>query len=641
MSNRYLQPILVIFFLFFAIVPNLVFSQENTCTVTEAVFRALGQSSPSLDLSNSEVINHDADGAEKTFVYLDVKTNGCENENLNIQIFGLWGPQVESELYDIAMISNMFNLGGAVGTASYVMKGEVSNDVSVVINGQEIISQGGDFSVAFLPGQGICYGANNPDCLVFAKIIDGSGSNILKLVGNLIGKRSLTEIQQFAQTYAPSTLNFFNANNAGTSSVTGGGCTTQAPDQGFYFQKKLSCLTLDFLGFFNFFDGYNSAFDSFSWDQRLREYYNGLGFNFSDEDGDYRAAFPGLRFECSSTFCSSGSWQFKGLIPYATNHPDDSMPVPVNSLPSNYETNYQPLAPLPFPGLDGGGTPNLATYLQGIFRMLLIVAVVLSVIMIVIAGFQYVASSANPQGKGDARKRLSGALIGLVLALGSWLLLDTVNPNFASNLSITIPKVSLDPDAPDPAFQGAETSLGTHLCQKGGHQLNGENILYGVTHWPNDALNRSTLSNAGINTSPSANCAGTNYPNSCTSLYFNSGNNVVQNVLNLKQMCDGASNNGTCNITLTGGSECWLHSSHGPGRRVVDIRSSDPAFNAWVVENASQVQSTSTSREVSPDQDGFPDNGKNYIIQGVGTFKAEYLGQYSQTSGKHWHVVFQ
>jgi hypothetical protein len=601
-------------------------SQANACSVNTANIRtSAAPAAPRVDLSsNSNWYSDD----NQPFVYLDIQTTDCiEEGQLKITVAGLRGTS-----------------GDAQNNGSLVV------DSLHIVNTDDIESNG-DFTLVLRPTEKVCYTHNHPDCLILF-FIRKNDNSIIRIIGNIASRMTLEEAGSFINTV---TLGELPANSQ-PSNTTGNDCYGMSigTSVGYYFQQAtFTCpgaqWSFDSSGIYK--DYSSSALFSFffgSIDQRIHQYNTqilGLNLEFPEWSlgnfSRYRVAFPGLLFECDNS-CDffDPPWTSLGILPLGQVHPDDAGAVPVSGLPENYELEYAPLAPLPFPGLDGGSTPNLATYLQGIFRMLLIVAVVLSVVMIVIAGFQYVASSANPQGKGEARKRLSGALIGLVLALGSWLLLDTVNPNFASNLSISIPMVSLDPDAPDPNFQGSQTSSGTRLCEKGNHRLDNQDIFFGITAWPNDALNRSTLQNAGIEINTSANCAGTNYPSSCTSLYFNSGNSVIQTVINLKQVCDNASDS-PCNITLTGGSECWLHSSHGPERRVVDIRSNDPTFNAWVVENATNVQSTRTSRDTNPNSTGFPNDGKNYIIPGIGSFKAEYAGQYSQTSGEHWHVVFQ
>lgn len=67
-------------------------------------------------------------------------------------------------------------------------------------------------------------------------------------------------------------------------------------------------------------------------------------------------------------------------------------------------------------------------YFGVVYNAALTITVVLAFIMIVIGGIEYMTSFANPGAKGEATKRITGALTGLVLALVSWLILNTINP---------------------------------------------------------------------------------------------------------------------------------------------------------------------------------------------------------------------
>ena len=49
-------------------------------------------------------------------------------------------------------------------------------------------------------------------------------------------------------------------------------------------------------------------------------------------------------------------------------------------------------------------------------------------LMLVWAGFQWMTSAGNPTKIGEAKDRLISAVLGLVLILASWLILNTINP---------------------------------------------------------------------------------------------------------------------------------------------------------------------------------------------------------------------
>lgn len=119
-----------------------------------------------------------------------------------------------------------------------------------------------------------------------------------------------------------------------------------------------------------------------------------------------------------------------------------------------YDENcYEFLAPIPGFSSTGGGVETtadgrvavtnlsgfqLGDYIQSIFNIALGLLMVLSVIMIVFAGVRYMTAEAifNKQG---AKEQITSALTGLILALGIFLILETINPalleiNFGSNI---------------------------------------------------------------------------------------------------------------------------------------------------------------------------------------------------------------
>ena len=99
------------------------------------------------------------------------------------------------------------------------------------------------------------------------------------------------------------------------------------------------------------------------------------------------------------------------------------------------QEEYQPLAPLPakfFEDFTPGGSGmnnmyDLPNYLSGMFKILLALAGLLAVVMIVIGGIEYMSTDAI-SGKSEGKERITNAVLGLLLALVSWLLLYTINP---------------------------------------------------------------------------------------------------------------------------------------------------------------------------------------------------------------------
>jgi cell wall-associated NlpC family hydrolase len=116
---------------------------------------------------------------------------------------------------------------------------------------------------------------------------------------------------------------------------------------------------------------------------------------------------------------------------------------------------YELLAPIP--GLQSVNNPDnivttsdgrvfiknlsefqISDYINSIFQIALGILMVLSVVMIVIAGVQYMTEE-SIYGKSNARDRITGAVTGLILSLGIFVILDTINPrlleiNFGENI---------------------------------------------------------------------------------------------------------------------------------------------------------------------------------------------------------------
>lgn len=114
---------------------------------------------------------------------------------------------------------------------------------------------------------------------------------------------------------------------------------------------------------------------------------------------------------------------------------------------------YTPLSALPGTTLDKNCAgkdckTNINVYLLGMFKLLIGVAGVLAVIMIVIGGIQYMSTDAIG-GKLDGKEKIKQALGGLLLAVVSYLLLQTINPNLL-NINAGLPSIQkAEPEPPE------------------------------------------------------------------------------------------------------------------------------------------------------------------------------------------------
>lgn len=80
-------------------------------------------------------------------------------------------------------------------------------------------------------------------------------------------------------------------------------------------------------------------------------------------------------------------------------------------------------------------TPDFLEYLNWLYKVLLGSTGILALIMIVAGGIMYIfaGASGKPQDVSKAKTMILSAIAGLLLALGSWIILNTINPDLLKN----------------------------------------------------------------------------------------------------------------------------------------------------------------------------------------------------------------
>ncbi|MEA3399566.1 MAG: pilin [Patescibacteria group bacterium] len=98
--------------------------------------------------------------------------------------------------------------------------------------------------------------------------------------------------------------------------------------------------------------------------------------------------------------------------------------------------DYNLLAPIG--GLTSiDGDTDIGDYLNTIFKIIIGLCGVLAVIMIVIGGIQYMGEE-SIFGKSQAKNRILSAVFGLLLALGAYSLLNTIDPNLLGEKGLNV-----------------------------------------------------------------------------------------------------------------------------------------------------------------------------------------------------------
>jgi hypothetical protein len=191
--------------------------------------------------------------------------------------------------------------------------------------------------------------------------------------------------------------------------------------------------------------------------------------------------------------------------------------------------------------------------------------------------------------KQDAMEWISGALWGLALLLGAWLILNTINPQLV-NLQ-------------NPNMPASSASGGTSSCADQKSNLN-------------------ALKSVNVDVVSTGDCCDAN-KSTCTSL--DGMPECVPNALNnLKK------NAGVSTLTVTGANEQAGHSSHGPGKPIVDLSNGNPKLNNYIVRDGKPDAGTVSCPKTNPASAGRADCQWYTMNDGTRILDEK----------NHWHVEF-
>lgn len=156
-----------------------------------------------------------------------------------------------------------------------------------------------------------------------------------------------------------------------------------------------------------------------------------------------------------------------GLLPTGKNIDEAHNGAQIALAQTSNQKEYVVLAPLPGVGTESNGTTkisNLAQYITGMFKFLIGLTALLAVIMIIFGGIEYMTTDVI-SNKSAGKERIKNAILGLLLAVGSWLILNTIDPDILkikigdinTNLNTPAPQTNNAPAQPPPTT----TTVGT------------------------------------------------------------------------------------------------------------------------------------------------------------------------------------
>jgi hypothetical protein len=180
--------------------------------------------------------------------------------------------------------------------------------------------------------------------------------------------------------------------------------------------------------------------------------------------------------------------------------------------------------------------------------------------MIVIYGVQYMGDG-SVFGHTEAKSNIGAAIMGLLLALGAYALLNTINPDLVGTSGVNIQKVTIKLTSMDIPQNPGSNGIYSGTNYKAGDA------------WPDDQTVRDALKAMGV-TVYGTKCS--KVGDRCTSVYQLNTSFVSK----LKGVCPN------CVLNITGGTEFWGHGAnnmkiHYPGGWTVDLQQT-PTLSAFL-----------------------------------------------------------
>lgn len=259
---------------------------------------------------------------------------------------------------------------------------------------------------------------------------------------------------------------------------------------------------------------------------------------------------------------------------------------------------------------------------NNLIRLLIQIGLVVGVLLFAYGGFIMVTSAGNQSQVGKAKSIFLNVVIGFVILLGAWLIVDTIMKTFAKGdqrfgtwNELTCPAQPVQPTQQAGGSVTPTTPATTTTPGTGGGTQTGQPAEGQLAHA--DAVQR--LRDAGITVTSTAGANGVKEVCSsgtgCTSLQ-GLREQTVQQALALKTACP------TCNVMITGATEPGHAAgeiSHGTGYKL-DIQTT-PSVNEFIESNLTR----SGSR---PGAHGGP-----RYVDSCGN---EYV---KETSYNHWDIT--
>jgi len=216
------------------------------------------------------------------------------------------------------------------------------------------------------------------------------------------------------------------------------------------------------------------------------------------------------------------------------------------------------------PGSTAASQDSAQGIVSDLYNFSLMISALLAFGVIVYGGIRYAVSAGNPSGQSEGREWVKAALLGLVLLLGAFIILNTINPDLTT---LTLPTLKELPAAPSEGASPPCTlscpspqfctigSDGSEVCR-----------VFTFTEGLSDSDARSQLLATGVQIKPGVSLSGVRQ-------------GVLSETIHVNQACG-------CGVTVTSGTD-GVHAggvfSHANGYKV-DLRITS-ALDSYVTTN--------------------------------------------------------
>jgi hypothetical protein len=281
------------------------------------------------------------------------------------------------------------------------------------------------------------------------------------------------------------------------------------------------------------------------------------------------------------------------------------------------QSTYTLLEPIP------GGTAkttgsDFSTYLQDLFRFIVSMAIIASVVMLALAGVEYSASGASEAAKKDATERIWNTVTGLLLALTAYLILNVINPDLVK-FNLYICPVGTDCTTGKPISQAGGAAVSTATGSGTGTQE-----INSTARAAANAANTpvATYSNKSAvypgDEKAIRTALGSHFTYNSDVKLEGVGKDAITGLVDTQNLCN-------CDININSGLD-GNHKSHGVGKNIVDLRYQDGSgLNNYITSNATGVP--------------YAGCATLYTMSNGDQFRYEPAGCLGST-GPHFHAIF-